>query len=173
MYECKIKNDLFNDVRICKSRFIATNNEYAHFDIDVYINKENGVIELFADKKIDLRGDISFSLSGDKYNMLSLGYRNFVINYGEGKKQDIDISHLSLGYEFSYNKFDLLFYSSYNAGISQYNVDISKDGYYISNKIGIKKNILGVDLGVFGYFSKDFIDDLEINLMSFGVSFGI
>lgn len=173
VYECKIQNDLFGDTRICKSQFIATHNEYKQSEIDVYVNKKYNIIELFADKKPTLRADISLAISQDEYNMLSLGYGNFIFEYARGKKQKIDITNISLGYEFSYEKFDLLFYSSYNAGISKYELDISQDGYFISSKMGVKKNILGVSVGIFGYLSKDFIDDLELNIMSIGVSFGL
>ncbi len=131
------------------------------------------MIELFADKKHSIRGDIYFSINKGESNMLSLGYGNFILDYIKAKNKNINISNVSLGYEFAYYKFNLLFYSSYSAGVSKYELDISKNGYFISNKIGVKKKILGANLGIFGYFSKDFIDDLEINIMNFGVSFGL
>ena len=173
MYVCDIKSDLFSDTRICKSKFIATDNRYLNSQIDVKINSRYNIIELYVDKKYSLKGDISLSIAKDEYNMLTLGYGNFIFEYGKGKKQDIDITNMSLGYEFSYDRFDLYFYSRYSFGISEYKLDVSKDGYFLASTVGIKKKVLGVNLGVFGYFSKSFIDDLELNTISLGVSIGL
>jgi hypothetical protein len=173
VYECDIKNNIFNDTRICKSRFIAINNKYLGSQIYVNINQKNNLIELFVDKKNNLRSDISFSIFKNKYNILTLGYENFIFEFTKGKNKNIDITNMSLGYEFSYDKFDLHFYSSYSVGIGKYELDIAKDSYFMSSKLGVKKDILGINLGIFGFFSKDFIDDFEINVMSFGVSVGL
>jgi len=173
VYECDMSEDVFNSSRACKNEFIANDNRYTNSEIKVIINKESKLIELYVDSKYALSGDLFMSLVGDSDIGLSVGYGNFISEFYKQKKENIDISNVSIGYKILFEKIGLSFYLIPQIGYTKYSIEIAKNGYFLATKIGMYKSVFGINLGIFSNFKKDFIEDITINTMSAGVSLGI